>query len=259
MTIDPPLVVIHLLVLVLVVALAVAIHAYVQRRFGSAELRRHNDVAGYLFSVVGVLYAVVLGFVVVVVWQKYDGTVANVEDEVAAASDLYRIVGGLPGELRSPIRKDLRAYADGMIRTEWPAMQRHSPVPTENAQLLEDVAYRIAGFAPRTSGETDAQQAATTQIDRLLDARRLRLVHTAPLVPVVLWSTLLAGAGALLVFALFFGVENQPAQLVMTAMLVGLIALLFFVILEFASPFSGSVRISDDGWIYLEQRLPYIR
>ena len=62
-------------------------HAFLQRRLRSEMLRRHNDVAGYLFSAVGVLYAVVLGFVVVVVWQKYDGAVANVENEVDATGE----------------------------------------------------------------------------------------------------------------------------------------------------------------------------
>ena len=71
-------------------------HAVLQRRFTAELLRRHNDVAGYLFSAVGVLYAVVLGFVVVVVWQKYDETVANVENEVDAAADVYHVVDGFP-------------------------------------------------------------------------------------------------------------------------------------------------------------------
>jgi hypothetical protein len=44
----------------------------------------------------------------------------------------------------------------------------------------------------------------------------------------------------------------------MTAILVGLIGILFVVIAEFSTPFSGSVRISDEGWVYLQQRLPQI-
>ena len=73
-------------------------------------LRRHNDVAGYLFSAVGVLYAVVLGFVVVVVWQKYDGAVSNVENEVDAVGNLYHVVDAFPAPApRSRIRGGLRA------------------------------------------------------------------------------------------------------------------------------------------------------
>ena len=82
----------ELAVVAVVVACFVILHAVLQRRLKAELLRRHNDVAGYLFSEVGVLYAVVLGFVVVVVWQKYDGAVSNVENEVDAVGNLYHVV-----------------------------------------------------------------------------------------------------------------------------------------------------------------------
>ena len=52
--------------------------------------------------------------------------------------------------------------------------------------------------------------------------------------------------------------ELAAAQLMMTAILVGLIGILFVVIEEFSTRFSGSVRISSDGWTYLQQRMSYI-
>jgi hypothetical protein len=69
---------------------------------------------------------------------------------------------------------------------------------------------------------------------------------------------LIAGAIAVLVFAFLFGVENRGAQLVMTAILAGLIGILFIVIEEFDRPFGGSVHISSDGWRILLQHLPNV-
>lgn len=249
---------IELLVIILVIGVSVALHAMFQRRFTTDVLRRHNDVAGYLFSAVGVIYAVVLGFVVVVVWEKYDATVANVNQEVAAVSDLYRAAGGLPDPMRSNVRTALRKYADAMVQTEWPQMAHHVYVPRDT-MLLERIAQQIDDFSPKTTGESNAQQMASTQLERLFDARRARLIESVPSVPIVLWIALIAGAFAMLLFAYLFGVENRPAQLVMTAVLAGLIAMLFIVIAEFDSPFSGSVSISSEGWVYLQRHLPMIR
>ncbi|HYL27263.1 MAG TPA: hypothetical protein VEW74_05465, partial [Candidatus Nitrosotalea sp.] len=75
----------------------------------------------------------------------------------------------------------------------------------------------------------------------------------------VLWFALVVGALSMVAFCFIFGVENRPAQLMMTGILVGLIGILFVVIQEFSTPFSGSVRISNDGWLYLQDRLPYVR
>ncbi|MGA8325575.1 MAG: hypothetical protein WB757_05785 [Candidatus Cybelea sp.] len=242
-----------------VVACSVAIHALVQRRLRSDMLRRHNDVAGYLFSAVGVLYAVVLGFVVVVVWQKYDGAVSNVDNEVDAVGNLYHVVDSYPAPARSHIRGLLRAYVDTVIRIEWPAMERNQDVPENGTRQLESVAYAIDTVNPTGFKQFAAQQAAIANEQRLFDARRARLVEAVPAVPSVLWFALIAGALAMLVFCYIFGVENRPMQLIMTAILVGLIGILFVVIDEFSTPFSGSVRVSADGWVYLQQRLPIIQ
>ncbi|MBV9332800.1 MAG: DUF4239 domain-containing protein [Candidatus Eremiobacteraeota bacterium] len=249
----------EMLVVIAVVAFFVVLHAFVQRRLRSEVLRRHNDVAGYLFSAVGVLYAVVLGFVVVVVWQKYDAAVSNVESEVDAVGNLYHVVDSYPPALRDRIRTDLRAYADIVAEIEWPAMARGEAVPRAGSAKIEELAYSVDTFGPANLKEFAAQQAAIVMEERLFDARRSRLIAAVPAVPSVLWFALVAGALAMVAFCFIFGVENRPAQLMMTAILVGLIGILFIVILEFSTPFSGSVRISNDGWVYLQQRLPDIQ
>jgi hypothetical protein len=251
-------IVVELLIVAAVVLITVALHAFVQRRVRSDVLRRHNDVAGFLFSAVGVLYAVVLGFVVVVVWQKYDATVANVESEVNAVGDLYHVVDAYPPAARDAIRADLREYADIVARSEWPAMERGEPLSDLGSQKLDDAAYTIETFSPANFKEFAAQQAAIGGEQRIFDTRRSRLIQAEPAVPSVLWFALIAGALSMIAFCFIFGVEDRPAQLVMTAILVGLIGILFVVIDEFATPFSGSVRISNDGWLYLQQRLPEI-
>ncbi len=248
----------ELAVVAAVVAIFVALHAFLQRRMRSDLLRRHNDVAGYLFSAVGVLYAVVLGFVVVVVWQKYDGSVANVENEVDAVGNLYHVVDAFPPGSRDRIRAGLIDYVGIVLHTEWPAMESDRDVPQLGADRLESVSYAVDTFSPANFKQLAAQQAAIADEQRVFDARRGRLVATVPAVPAVLWFALVVGALAMVAFCYIFGVENRPAQLVMTAILVGLIGILFVVIEEFSTPFSGSVRISADGWTYLQQRLPLI-
>ncbi len=244
-------------IIVAIVAGAVVAHALFQRRFRAEQLRRHNDVAGYLFSAVGVIYAVVLGFVVVVVWEKYDATAANVTTEVAAVADLYRSVGGFSNPVRDRVRAELCEYARRVAYREWP----HMSDPRDDRRdlaLLERAAYRIDAYQPRTVAESNAQQMAMTQRTRLFDARRLRYYQAVPSIPAVLWVALYAGALAMLAFAFLFGVENRPMQLLMTAILAGVIALLFVVIGEFDQPFSGSVRLSPDAWIALLRHLPNI-
>ena len=249
----------ELAIVAAVVAIFVALHAVLQRWLHSDMLRRHNDVAGYLFSAVGVLYAVVLGFVVVVVWQKYDGAVSNVENEVDAVGNLYHVVDAFNPPLREGIRADLRRYVETVVFVEWPAMARDQTVPSQGANQLDRIALAVDTFNAHDFRTFAAQQAAIANEQRLFDARRARLIEAVPAVPTVLWFALVFGALAMVAFCYIFGVENRPAQLMMTAILVGLIGILFVVIAEFSTPFSGSVRISAEGWGYLAEHLPSIR
>jgi Protein of unknown function (DUF4239) len=249
----------EMLIIAVAVACFVGLHALLQRRLSTEMLRRHNEVAGYLFSAVGVLYAVLLGFVVVVVWQKYDEIVSNVQSEVDAVGNLYHSVDGYDLASRTMIRKDLDSYARIVATIEWQAMARNQDVPETADGVLEDAAYRVDTFAPRDFKGFTAQQASIGNMQRLYDARRQRLIHSDATVPPILWFALISGALAMVGFCYIFGVENRPAQLMMTAILVALIGILFAVIGEFSTPFSGSVSISNDGWVYLEQRTHFIR
>ena len=49
----------------------------VQRAVPPARRQEHNDVAGFMYAVLGVAYAVLLGLMVVAVWQDYETAEAS--------------------------------------------------------------------------------------------------------------------------------------------------------------------------------------
>jgi hypothetical protein len=49
----------------------------VQRAVPSSLRREHNDVAGFIYEVVGVIYAVLLALVVIVVWEEHEAAKAT--------------------------------------------------------------------------------------------------------------------------------------------------------------------------------------
>ena len=63
----------------------------VVRRFVSLErLRANNEVAGFKFATVGVLYAVLLAFAVVVVWEKFSQAENDRSRDVAQPGERQR-------------------------------------------------------------------------------------------------------------------------------------------------------------------------
>jgi fumarate reductase subunit D len=53
----------------------------VQRLVPPDRREEHNNVAGFIYAVLGVAYAVLLAFVLIAVWQDYNTAQTNLESE----------------------------------------------------------------------------------------------------------------------------------------------------------------------------------
>lgn len=241
------------------VAIGVGLHALVQRMVPYTRLAKHNDVAGFIFSMVAVIYAVVLGFVVVIVWERHDVAVRNAQAEESALSDLYRIVSAVPQPTRSQVRGEILTYAHLIVTKEWPAMSRGTD--DEQTQLQgERIAATVEDFVPKNAAQSDIHTEALGLLQRFLDARRERLRENEGTVVPLLWWTIVIGGLATVGFTYFFGTENQRMQLTMTAVIAVLLATMYVLIAEFDRPFSGRIAVPAEIWTrFLHDRVPEIR
>jgi protein-S-isoprenylcysteine O-methyltransferase Ste14 len=81
-----------------VVLVAVAGLGAVQRLVPASRRQEHNDVAGFIYAVVGVIYAVLLALMVIAVWEEHEAAKATVREE---ANELATSSGS-PAAAQSP-------------------------------------------------------------------------------------------------------------------------------------------------------------
>src|SRR3954468_13664197 len=96
----------------------------VRRRVSLDRLRINNEVAGFKFATVGVLYAVLLAFAVIIVWEKFSEAENAVAQEAGAIATLYRWADGIGGDPGAALRNGLTHYTRVAIAEDWPAMER---------------------------------------------------------------------------------------------------------------------------------------
>jgi len=111
-----------ILLVIVPTALAMVGPVLARKIVGLERLSTNNEVAGFKFAVVGVLYAVLLAFVVIVVWQKFSDAETDVSREAGAAATVYRLTGGIDAQSRAALRGDLTAYLNSAIADDWKAM-----------------------------------------------------------------------------------------------------------------------------------------
>src|SRR5215208_5320929 len=114
-----------IMIIVAAVLLALLGLALVRRRVPYDRLARHIDVAGYVYAVIGVIYAVILAQVVIAAWQEYQDARAVAGDEANAVLNLARLAQVWSDEDRERVEDALSAYAQHVIDVEWPTMAQN--------------------------------------------------------------------------------------------------------------------------------------
>jgi hypothetical protein len=68
----------------------------VQRLVPATIRKEHNDVAGFIYAALGVIYAVLLALVVIAVWEEYQAASATAEQEANALAEIFWLAHRLP-------------------------------------------------------------------------------------------------------------------------------------------------------------------
>jgi hypothetical protein len=212
-------------------------------RWGESLLSLNNEVAGFKFAVVGVLYAVLLAFVVVAVWENYHDTETAVRNEATTIVDLHALAYVLPEPGGSSIRRHLQAYVKQVRDSEWPAMAEGRSSPAA-ARDLDHLARALFDSRPESLRDLALYQNALRLLTILNDNRNARLDSSDGTVPTVLWLVMMAGGLIMLGYPSFFGSSNVVAQSLMTAALAALVGLTLFLGIVLDYPFTGQVQIS---------------
>jgi protein-S-isoprenylcysteine O-methyltransferase Ste14 len=229
-------------VLVAVVGLLV-----VQRLVPSDRREEHNDVAGFIYAVLGVAYAVLLAFVVIAVWQDYETAQINAESEAHELAGVYFLSSRLPESQRTRIQDLTRTYARVVVEQEWPLMERGQTSPRADA-LVSQLRLKILGFDPSTKGEQVLYERGLTQLHDATDARRSRLLEVREGIPHLLWVVLVLGGVITVSFTYLFGLKSNVAHALMVAALTLVICGILFTIAEIDYPFSGVVEIRPEAF-----------
>ena len=233
------------LIVVLPTATAMAAQLLIRKSVGAEKLVKNNEIAGFKFATVGVIYAVLLAFAVIAVWDKFSEAQNSVADEAGATAALFRYSDGPEPEALA-LHKAIVGYLRAVIDKDWPAMARESDSheATEALNLLYSAAMALNRSPTR---DTADMSEVFRQIDNVTAARRVRLHLATGLVPNVIWLVLFLGAGLTVGFTLFFGSENPVAQVSMTGVLSVLVTTGLVVIISIDHPFTGSEYIHPDA------------
>jgi hypothetical protein len=145
------------LVIGLICLLALGGLELVQRLVPADSRRQHNDVAGFIYAALGVIYAVLLALVVIAVWEEYRAASETVEQEANALAEIFWLAHRLPEPEGSHLQELATSYAEEVVDSEWPLMEQgEAPLMTQTQgtpagwTLIDDIRANLQEVEPST-------------------------------------------------------------------------------------------------------------
>src|SRR5829696_2901690 len=192
-----------LLFLCVTMALAVGGLILTQRLVPVSVRRQHNDVAGFIYAVLGVTYAVLLGLMVVAVWEQWEAAKVTADDEASSLAEIFWLADRLPESEGPHVQELARSYARVVVDEEWPLMEQEKSSP-KAWDLLDDLRTTLQNFDLTTPEEQVVYEQGFERMRDLADARRDRLLESKQGLPAILWVVLISGGIVVVSFTYLF-------------------------------------------------------
>jgi hypothetical protein len=223
----------------------------VRKTLGWESFKENHEVGGFLFNALGLIYAVLIAFVVFASWQDYNDAKSVCEKEANTLYDLLLNSEGLPPETQPLIREKIKEYLQEVIEVEWPLLEKGEASPASKA-ILTDL-WRV--YMNLDSLKDDKQkiifEESLGKLNDITDYRRLRIMSSSNHIPAIIWTVIVIGALTSVGFSLLFGTRSFAVQATMTSLFTITNAIIILMILSLDHPFTGDNKISTESYLYV--------
>ena len=209
-----------------------------------AVLRESNDAVGNYLQTLGTIYAVLLAFVVFVVWQQFNETRAHVESEANELVDLIRVVKGLSPVLSVPFLEQAGSYVGTVLDREWRAMATGDEAALEHGgRVLQAMWDLLVAYEPCSECHKSLYEEGLARFNDVSDRRSSRLSSSRLRIPLALRLLLYSGAAMTVGSMYLLAVERVELHAIITAALAGAISHVLYVVSDLDNCFAGDWRV----------------
>lgn len=215
-----------------------AVSIFLVRRFISDDLKGSEERREPVFAFAGVLYALVVGFVLAYALDGYQSAETAAATEADSVSSLSRAATLFDAESRDRIGHELICYSRAVVDDEWPRLSRGER--SELATAATDRLFQSFGKLGRTNPDNSALSASLERVSDVQKARATRLLKSNTFLPTMFWVFMVAGGFMLILFATVLkGREPIRGQILFILPVALLITCSVYLVGVFEQPFRG--------------------
>jgi hypothetical protein len=208
------------------------------RRFVPPPLRGHEERRGWVFAFCGVLYALVVGFVLAFALEGYQAAESEAGSEADSVTALSRAATLFDAESRDRIGHELICYSRAVIYDEWPRLSDGER--SELATAATDRLFQSFGDLGRHNPDNAALTTSLDRVRELGEARASRLLKSQQYLPSMFWVFMVFGGLMLTAYAtVLAGNERRLGQAMFILPVTLLLLCSIYLVAVFEQPFRG--------------------
>ncbi len=214
-------------------------------------LRSHNEVTGFLFMAIASFYALLLSFIVLIVWDQLNETRGNVSKEGSSAMGLYRDIKYYPDPIES--KELLVAYLNfvyNVIDEEFPNME-HMKQSRKTPESFNWVFYKMEHLNPKTPFQVQLVAEMFNHLNELALYRGLRTTSMETEISPPMWLPMILGAMITIFCAMLLDIEHMRMHVTLNALLGIFIGMFLFTIIFLDHPFTGNYGIKPKSYMQI--------
>lgn len=226
--------------------MAAAVAVYVVLRLAGFHRLFADDAEGIdvLLQIIGTLYSVVYAFATFVIWGQFAAVENEILQEAGALKDLIIFSRGIKEPTRDPIVRATRAYARGVIESEWGSLSRGERTERTD-KLFSNIISSVTDAKPEGESERSIYERLLEIANRASAHREERLAVSAKRMPRTLLLFVTLTAVAILFLLFFYPFHNLAFGIVAIALATMLLFFAHFVLTDLDNPFEGTWNVSS--------------
>jgi hypothetical protein len=236
------------------VSLALAGLVAARRVDALAVVHGASDAVGTYLSAIGTTYAVLLAFVVYVVWSQFNEARNRVEHEANDIIDLFRTARSFPDELGARVQRHLREYVDTVVTEEWRAMATRDRLAIDRVTATLDTLWDdLHRFQPATACDQAVLGEAVARFHDFSHARANRLSASRVKIPLALKILLYVGAVVITASTYLLSVDPFWLHALITGAVAGEISHVLYIIADLDDCYSGDWQVPRGAFARLQR------
>jgi hypothetical protein len=220
-----------------------AIYAAVISLSAGGRGRAFASLSPGLLPPMGIVFALLVGFLAAQVWSSADRASVAVSEEASSLRAVVLLSAEFPGETEERMRGLVRRQIEDAVTKEWPGMAEQGASLSVVPQPLADLQATALALRPETPGQTIAQREIVTSVESALDARRQRIIVSQSSVNGAKWAAVVTLAILTLFAIAFVHSGNRAGAAIAMALFASAAAVAIIMIAAQERPFAGHFAV----------------